>query len=122
MTSHKADPIAPAYDGIDDVSPVKWIEYAAQDGRPIHAYLTLPLNREAKDLPLIVLPHGGPHSRDYPGFDWISQALASRGYAVLQPQFRGSAGFGKDLLWAGFGEFGRKMQTDLSDGVSALAA
>jgi dipeptidyl aminopeptidase/acylaminoacyl peptidase len=122
MTSHKADPIAPAYDGIDDVSPVKWIEYTAQDGRPIHAYLTLPLNREAKNLPLVVLPHGGPHSRDYPGFDWISQALASRGYAVLQPQFRGSAGFGKDLLWAGFGEFGRKMQTDLSDGVSALAA
>ncbi len=122
MTTHKAEPIAPAYDGIDDVSPEKWIEYAAQDGRPIHAYLTLPMNREAKDLPLIVLPHGGPHSRDDPGFDWISQALASRGYAVLQPQFRGSAGFGKDLLWAGFGEFGKKMQTDLSDGVQALAA
>ena len=75
-----------------------------------------------RNLPLIVLPHGGPHTRDLPGFDWLSQALASRGYAVLQPQFRGSAGFGWDLLSAGFGEFGRKMQTDLSDGVRALAA
>ncbi len=121
MATHKADPIDSEYDGIDDVSPVKWIEYRAGDGRSIHAYLTLPLNRDAKNLPLIVLPHGGPHSRDYPGFDWISQALASRGYAVLQPQFRGSEGFGKELLWAGFGEFGKKMQTDLSDGVQALA-
>ena len=101
---------------------MKWIDYRAADGRTIHAYLTLPLNREAKNLPLIVLPHGGPHSRDEPGFDWISQSLASRGYVVLQPQFRGSDGFGYDLLSAGFGEFGRKMQTDLSDGVRALAA
>ena len=122
MTTHKADPIGLAYDGISDVAPVKWIDYHAADGRVIHAYLTLPLNREAKNLPLIVLPHGGPQSRDDPGFDWFSQALASRGYVVLQPQFRGSAGFGTDLLFAGFGEFGRKMQTDLSDGVRALAA
>lgn len=122
MTTHKADPIGPAYDGISEVAPVKWIDYKAGDGRVIHAYLTLPLNREAKNLPLIVLPHGGPHSRDDPGFDWFAQALASRGYVVLQPQFRGSAGFGMELLAAGFGEFGRKMQTDLSDGVRALAA
>jgi dipeptidyl aminopeptidase/acylaminoacyl peptidase len=122
LNTHRADPMGPAYDGIIDVAPVKWIEYHAADGRPIHAYLTTPLNREAKNLPLIVLPHGGPHARDEPGFDWISQALASRGYVVLQPQFRGSAGFGKDLLAAGFGEFGKKMQTDLSDGVRALAA
>jgi dipeptidyl aminopeptidase/acylaminoacyl peptidase len=87
----------------------------------LHAYLTLPPGKEEKNLPLIVLPHGGPHSRDEPGFDWFSQALASRGYAVLQPQFRGSDGFGDDLLHAGFGEFGKKMQTDLSDGVRTLA-
>ena len=122
LNTHKADPIGPAYDGIDDVAPVKWIDYRATDGRKIEAYLTLPLNREAKNLPLIVLPHGGPHSRDMPGFDWFSQSLASRGYVVLQPQFRGSDGFGKELLEAGFGEFGKKMQTDLSDGVRALAA
>ena len=122
MAAHRSTPIGPEYDGISDVAPVKWIDYRAADGRTIHAYLTLPLNREAKNLPLIVLPHGGPHSRDEPGFDWISQSLASRGYVVLQPQFRGSDGFGYDLLSAGFGEFGRKMQTDLSDGVRALAA
>ena len=122
LNTHKADPIGSAYDGVVDVAPVKWVDYKAADGRKIQAYLTLPLNREPKNLPLIVLPHGGPHSRDYPGFDWFSQALASRGYVVLQPQFRGSDGFGKDLLEAGFGEFGKKMQTDLSDGVRALAA
>jgi dipeptidyl aminopeptidase/acylaminoacyl peptidase len=71
---------------------------------------------------LIVLPHGGPASHDDPGFDWWSQALASQGYAVLQPQFRGSDGFGWDHLSAGFGQWGRKMQTDLSDGVRMLAA
>ena len=122
MNQHKAGRLGPEYTGIDDVAPESWIDYRAADGRTIHAYLTLPLGKEAKNLPLIVLPHGGPHSRDEPGFDWISQALASRGYAVLQPQFRGSDGFGADLLFAGFGEFGRKMQTDLSDGVRALAA
>ncbi|MDE2182829.1 MAG: S9 family peptidase [Alphaproteobacteria bacterium] len=119
---HKIGRLGSAYDGIVDVCPEQWIEYKAADGRQIGAYLTLPLNREAKNLPLIVLPHGGPHARDNPGFDWFSQALASRGYAVLQPQFRGSDGFGTDLLYAGFGEFGKKMQTDLSDGVRALAA
>ncbi len=122
LTQHKASRIGHAYDDIDDVAPVTWIDYHAADGRPIHAYLTLPLGKEAKNLPLIILPHGGPHSRDEPGFDWFAQALASRGYVVLQPEFRGSDGFGTDLLSAGFGEFGKKMQTDLSDGVRALAA
>ena len=125
MVAHTATPIGNEYQGIDEVAPVKWIAYQAGDGRTIHAYLTLPLDLPAgstpKNLPLIVLPHGGPHARDKPGFDWISQAFASRGYVVLQPEFRGSDGFGRDLLWAGFGEFGKKMQTDLSDGVQALA-
>jgi len=122
MKQHRASPVGPAYEGVEDVAPQRWIEYKAADGRVLHAYLTLPLGKDAKNLPLIVMPHGGPHSRDYPGFDWFSQALASRGYVVLQPQFRGSDGFGIDLLNAGFGEFGKKMQTDLSDGVRALAA
>lgn len=68
-----------------------------------------------------MLPHGGPEGRDTLGFDWWSQALASRGYAVLQPNFRGSEGFGWDFIKAGFGEWGKKMQTDLSDGVRDLA-
>jgi dipeptidyl aminopeptidase/acylaminoacyl peptidase len=88
----------------------------------IPAYLTLPRGPPAKDLPLVLLAHGGPTAQDEPGFDWWAQAFASRGYAVLQPQFRGSAGLGWEHLAAGFGQWGRKMQTDLSDGVRYLAA
>jgi dipeptidyl aminopeptidase/acylaminoacyl peptidase len=103
------------------ISPVRSIKYKAADGLEISSYLTLPKGRDPKNLPLIVLPHGGPEGRDEPGFDWWSQALASRGYAVLQPNFRGSEGFGWDFVKAGFGEWGKKMQTDLSDGVRNLA-
>jgi dipeptidyl aminopeptidase/acylaminoacyl peptidase len=70
----------------------------APDGAQIPAYLTLPPGRDAKNLPAIVLPHGGPSARDYWGFDWLSQFFAARGYAVLQPQYRGSAGFGDAWL------------------------
>jgi dipeptidyl aminopeptidase/acylaminoacyl peptidase len=122
--AHAADVVGQVYQGIgpEDVAEVRDITYKAADGREIPAYLTLPKGREAKNLPLVVLPHGGPAARDDPGFDWWSQALASRGYAVLQPQFRGSDGFGWEHLAAGFGQWGRKMQTDLSDGVRDLAA
>jgi dipeptidyl aminopeptidase/acylaminoacyl peptidase len=118
----KADFLAARYPGIGpaDVAPVKAIRYKAADGTEIPAYVTLPRGRAAKGLPLILLAHGGPESRDYPGFDWWAQALASRGYAVLQPQFRGSSGFGSAHRDAGYGEWGRKMQTDLSDGVRHL--
>jgi dipeptidyl aminopeptidase/acylaminoacyl peptidase len=106
--------------GPDQINERSYIHYDAADGMDIPAYLTLPRNRAAKDLPLIVLPHAGPFARDDIGFDWWSQAYASLGYAVLQPQFRGSDGFGLEHLKAGFGEYGRKMQTDLSDGVTDL--
>lgn len=100
----------------------QWITYPARDGLKIPAYLTLPAARaDGKKPPLIVLPHGGPASRDTWGFDWMVQFLASRGYAVLQPQFRGSSGFGDDFELAGYGEWGGKMQTDLLDGVKASA-
>jgi dipeptidyl aminopeptidase/acylaminoacyl peptidase len=105
-----------------DVGPTRMIEYKAADGVTIHAVLTLPPGREAKNLPLIVMPHGGPIARDRPGFDWWAQAFASRGYAVLQPNFRGSDGYGEDFIAAGFGQWGRKMQTDLSDGIAYLSA
>ncbi|MFN3524017.1 MAG: alpha/beta hydrolase family protein [Phenylobacterium sp.] len=105
----------------DDISPVRAITYQAQDGLQLTGYLTLPKGRPAKALPLVVFPHGGPASRDAPGFDWWAQAMASRGYAVLQVNYRGSDGFGWEFLSAGFGEWGRKMQTDLSDGVRYLA-
>lgn len=105
-----------------DVAEVSAIRYKAADGLELIAYLTKPTGREPRDLPLIVLPHGGPAARDEAGFDWWAQALASRGYAVLQPQFRGSEGLGMSLLEAGYGEWGRKMQSDLSDGVKYLAS
>jgi dipeptidyl aminopeptidase/acylaminoacyl peptidase len=104
-----------------DVSPVRAISLKARDGLPLSGYLTLPRDRPDKKLPLVVLPHGGPGARDAPGFDWWAQALASRGYAVLQLNYRGSYGFGWSFQSAGFGEWGRKMQTDLSDGVRYLA-
>ncbi len=104
-----------------DFGTVQTLTYKAADGTDIPAYLTLPPGRTPKQLPLIALPHGGPAAHDAPGFDWWAQALASRGYAVLQPQFRGSTGFGADFRVAGFGQWGRKMQSDVSDGVRHLA-
>jgi dipeptidyl aminopeptidase/acylaminoacyl peptidase len=123
LATRKATPIGQRYEGIspDDVADVSIASYRAKDGLKIDAFLTLPTGREPKNLPLIVLPHGGPAARDESGFDWWAQALASRGYAVLQPQFRGSGDLGWQLEAAGFGEWGRKMQSDLSDGVRALA-
>ena len=107
----------------DQVAPIRPITYAAADGLEIPGYLTTPPGIEdPKNLPLVVLAHGGPASRDYLGFDWWAQALASRGFAVLQPNFRGSEGYGEDFTEAGYGEWGRKMQTDLSDGVRWLAS
>ena len=103
-----------------DLSDVKAYPYKARDGLDIHAYLTLPAGRDPHKLPTVILPHGGPDDRDYIGFDWIAQFLASRGYAVLQPNFRGSTGYGVDFRNAGYGEWGRKMQDDVSDGVKKL--
>jgi dipeptidyl aminopeptidase/acylaminoacyl peptidase len=118
-----ADVLFDVYEGVapEDISPKSVIHYKAGDGLDIPAYLTVPRARGPGPLPLVVLPHGGPFARDEPGFDWWAQALASQGYVVLQPQFRGSSGLGLARLQAGYGEYGRKMQTDLSDGVAALA-
>lgn len=100
-----------------------WITYKARDGLEIPAYLTLPPGPPTTGkMPLVVFPHGGPAARDHGDFDWAAQFMASRGYVVLQPQFRGSAGFGKAFEAAGKHEWGGKMQTDLLDGVSSLAA
>jgi dipeptidyl aminopeptidase/acylaminoacyl peptidase len=102
----------------------RWLKYKARDGLEMSAYLTLPpaSRRAVGKLPLIVLPHGGPQERDDFDFDFLTQFLASRGYAVLRPQFRGSFGFGRDFVKAGDGEWGGKMQTDLLDGVVSVAA
>ncbi len=124
LGSHSAQWLGPEYPSLQpaDISSVTSISFKAADGLDLHGYLTLPHGRDPKGLPLVVFPHGGPAARDEPGFDWWAQAMASRGYAVLQVNYRGSDGFGRDFLKAGFGEWGRKMQTDLSDGVRYLAA
>jgi pimeloyl-ACP methyl ester carboxylesterase len=102
-------------------APVKTIRYKARDGLEIPAILTLPKARAAKNLPLIVLPHGGPGARDVESWDWWVQFLAWRGYAVVQPNFRGSTGFGSAFKAKGEGEWGLKMQDDLNDVVTHLA-
>lgn len=104
-----------------EIAEVQIVRYKAKDGLDLMGYLTLPPGRARANLPLVVMPHGGPAARDEPGYDWWAQAMASRGYVVFQPQFRGSDGFGEAFLQAGYGEWGRKMQTDLSDGVRHLA-
>jgi dienelactone hydrolase len=118
----KADRIGYSYPAIkpEAVGPMRMISYTAADGLEMEGVLTLPPGVAAKNLPLVVLPHGGPAARDYPGFDWWAQAFASGGYAVFQPNFRGSSGYGTPFREAGNGEWGGKMQTDISDGVAEL--
>jgi dipeptidyl aminopeptidase/acylaminoacyl peptidase len=96
------------------------IRYRARDGTRIPAYLTLPNVAERRNLPLVLLVHGGPHAQDTIDFDWWSSFLASRGYAVLQPNFRGSSGYGAAWEEAGRRQWGGLMQTDVEDGVAAL--
>jgi dipeptidyl aminopeptidase/acylaminoacyl peptidase len=123
IATGKARSIGSAYavDG-KDVGPGKYVDYKAADGTALQGVLTLPPGSSGKGLPLVVLPHGGPASHDEAEFDWWAQAFASRGYAVFQPNFRGSTGYGQALHDAGYGQWGRKMQTDITDGVAALAA
>jgi dipeptidyl aminopeptidase/acylaminoacyl peptidase len=122
-TARSVSVVGRAYPDVpqEGIASVSMVSYAAADGMELYGYLTLPRGRAARDLPLVLLPHGGPASRDYARFDWWAQALASRGYAVFQPQFRGSDGFGEAYLQAGYGEWGRKMQSDLTDGIDYLA-
>jgi dipeptidyl aminopeptidase/acylaminoacyl peptidase len=106
----------------EHLAPMQAIRYKSSDGMEIPAFLTLPKGVEAKNLPLIVLPHGGPWSRDTWGYDGIAQYLANRGYAVLQSNFRASTGYGKKFLNAGNMQWGEKMQDDLTWGVKHLVA
>ncbi|MCE2570267.1 S9 family peptidase [Motilimonas eburnea] len=101
----------------NQLSQQKPIQFTSSDGLIIHGYLTTPANIPARNLPTVLLVHGGPHARDFYGFDPQVQLLANRGYAVLQVNYRGSVGYGRDFLSAGFGEFSLKMHQDLIDGV-----
>ncbi|HEY9488112.1 MAG TPA: S9 family peptidase, partial [Chryseosolibacter sp.] len=104
----------------DNMAEVKTVKYTSRDGLTIPAYLTLPKGLEAKGLPVVINPHGGPWARDSWGFNPEAQFLANRGYAVLQMNFRGSTGYGKEFWQASFKQWGRKMQDDISDGVKWL--
>jgi dipeptidyl aminopeptidase/acylaminoacyl peptidase len=104
------------------LAPMKTIAYKSSDGLEVPAYLTLPKGVPAKNLPLVLFPHGGPWARDGWGYHSYAQFLANRGYAVLQPNFRGSTGYGKKFLNAGNLEWGQKMQDDLTWGVKHLIA
>jgi pimeloyl-ACP methyl ester carboxylesterase len=122
-TTSRADPIGYPYPQIKagDVGPVRSIVYTASDGMGMDGVLTLPPGRDAKNLPLVVLPHGGPIGPwDEPKFDWWPQAFASRGYAVFQPNYRGSGGHSVAFRNAGNGEWGRKILSDITDGVAEL--
>jgi dipeptidyl aminopeptidase/acylaminoacyl peptidase len=117
LIGRAAPDIAPA-----ELGDVLIIKYKARDGTKIPGYLTLPPGKGDKKLPLIVMPHGGPEARDIVTYDAWSQVLANRGYAVFQPNFRGSAGYGKKYADAGYGQWGKLMQDDVTDGVKALIA
>jgi dipeptidyl aminopeptidase/acylaminoacyl peptidase len=105
------------------LAPVTPISYRTRDGLTIHGYVTLPPGRSMSDktpIPFVVLPHGGPSTRDVLGFDYLAQMIASRGYGVLQPNYRGSRGYGGDFEKAGFAQWGLKMQDDVTDGTQWL--
>jgi dipeptidyl aminopeptidase/acylaminoacyl peptidase len=105
----------------EQVGPVSTITYHAGDGMEMDGILTLPPGKPAKNLPVVMMPHGGPTAHDEAEFDWWAQAFASRGYAVFQPNFRGSTDRDAAFRRAGNGQWGRKMQTDISDGLAELA-
>jgi dienelactone hydrolase len=104
-----------------ELAPMTAIRYRARDGMMIPAYVTRPRDAPAgKPLPLIVMPHGGPEARDSLDFDIWAEFFATRGYLVLQPNFRGSAGYGRKFAEAGYGQWGGKMDQDITDGVLQL--
>lgn len=121
-TTHQTQLISGTYPALkdSDLGEMKPYTFKVRDGLTIPGYLTLPPGKQAKNLPLVVMPHGGPDLRDYVHFDWMAQFLANRGYAVFQPNFRGSSGYGHKFTEAGLQQWGLKMQDDVTDGVRKL--
>jgi dipeptidyl aminopeptidase/acylaminoacyl peptidase len=121
--ARRIQPFMSPYEGLVDrrFAPVRPISFRSRDGTELQGYLTLPQGREPRGLPLVLMPHGGPFARDSWAFDPQLQFLASRGYAVLQVNFRGSTGYGRAFVERGFGQWGSGMIDDLEDGVDWLA-
>ena len=125
--ARRLDMFAAVYQSLDGktVAKKEGYDYTSSDGVAIPGYLTMPANAESGDkkaMPLIVLPHGGPEGRDDQAFDWWSFFYAANGYLVYQPNFRGSDGYGFRFRAMGYGEWGRKMQDDVTEGVRKLIA
>jgi dipeptidyl aminopeptidase/acylaminoacyl peptidase len=120
--ARRMETFASPYDGLQSqhFAPVRPVSYQARDGTRIPGYLTLPPGRPERGLPLIVLPHGGPFLRTGWSFDPEVQLLAHLGYAVLQPNFRGSTGYGRDFVARGYGQLGGGMIDDMEDGIDYL--
>lgn len=116
------NPLFQNYEAIppERLAPVAQLTYKASDGLEIPAFLTLPAGHKTGPLPFIVLPHGGPWSHDTGEFDFLAQFLAGLGYGVLQPQYRGSTGYGRKFEEAGVGQWGRKIEDDVFDGTRWL--
>ena len=115
----KIEDVAPWIDE-NDMCDMKPIQYKSRDGFTINGYLTLPKGKEAKNLPVVVNVHGGPWARDNWGFNPEVQFLANRGFAVLQMNFRGSTGYGREFWEASFKQWGQAMQNDVTDGAKWL--
>ena len=111
----RVTPITAIYPSVDlaALSPTRVVSYQSRDGTTLWAYVTARPGDGPR--PMVVMPHGGPEARDYYGYDSFAQFLASRGYVVVQPNFRGSEGFGRGFAEAGYGQWGRRMQDDVSD-------
>ncbi len=127
LNSGRLDWFSEVYPGLDDdkLSPMKSVTYQARDGLEIQAYLSLPMGiseDNAKNLPTVIMPHGGPFAHDSYGYDYWVQFLTTRGYAVLQMNYRGSTGKGQEFEEMGHNEWGGKMLDDINDGTRWMIA
>ena len=125
LDKHKLTPLATRMKWIKpaEMAPMLAVKYQARDGIVIHGFLTVPVGHQPKNLPLVVMPHGGPWVRDVWGFDRMVQLLANRGYAVLQMNYRGSPGYGEELFEKAHRQIGKAIQDDIEDGTRwAVAA
>lgn len=122
QTTHRMDPVLNSSDLIDGkgLAPMKAVSVQTADGKSIPAYITMRSDLGAGPHPAIVMPHGGPSDRDEWGFDWLGQFLAARGYVVIQPNFRGSSGYGKDFLGQNAFHEWRKVMSDIRDSADWL--